>query len=119
MRSFRAYFDNAMCYDEILLKDDYAHFEAPNRTEAVRQAAQYKRAWGVPGKAATVVEVPVITVFGRYDRGIAVRMRRGGETMCREFGMDASVADVYAFVQECLAAQSEDIDGVPDYDYEE
>ena len=35
MRAFRAYFDNAMCYDEILLKDDYAHLEALNRKQAL------------------------------------------------------------------------------------
>lgn len=107
MKAFRAYYENAMYGDEIFLKDDYAYFEAPTRSEAVRMAAQYKKAWGVPGRAATVVEVPEITVFGRHDGGIVASMRCGSETMQRKFGMDTSVADVYAFVQECLRAQSE------------
>ena len=111
MKAFRAYYENAMYGDEIFLKDDYAYFEAPTRSEAVRMAAQYKKAWGVPGRAATVVEVPEITVFGRHDGGIVVSMRCGEETVQRKFGMDTGVADVYAFVQECIRFQDRAVKG--------
>ena len=104
MRTFRAYFDGNSGID------DYVYIEAENMTEAKRKAQEYKRGWKIQERVRMVVEVPTITTFGRYGRGIYVRMEHGGTSTSKEFRMDATVQDIYDYTQKLIEIQDGYVD---------
>ena len=104
MKSYRAYFDGNSGID------DYEYIEAENMTEAKRKAQEYKRGWKIQERVRMVVEVPTITTFGRYGRGIYVCMRHDGTNTTRSFGMDATVQDIYDYTQKLIEIQDGYVD---------
>lgn len=103
MKAYRVYFDRDTSISS------YAYVYAENMTEAKRKAQEYKRAWKIPGKLRLVAEVPTIMAFGRYE-GISISMRTGDRNMFKEFKPDATVQDVFDYIQELIAIQDGYVD---------